>query len=316
MNTLHFKYAVEIEKTRSITQAAENLFMAQPNLSKAIKELENTLGITIFRRTSKGVIPTEQGVKFLSYAKQVLIQIDNMKAIHSPDKPQHQKIKISVPRAGYISKALSHYITGFNSLENIEVYMRETNSIQTIGDVREQNYDFGIIRFNLKHEKYFSDYLREKSLESQILWDFEMNVLLSPEHPLAKEETADYASLSRSCIEIAQGDNFVPYYSHSGQVISYLGDDGDSASRRLYMFDRGSMLDSLKTIKNSFMLVSPMTAEDTARYGLVQRKCTAADNLFRDLIIYSSGHNLSEAEMRLVNRICAARNESAFGSVI
>ena len=42
MNTLHFKYAVEIEKTRSITQAAENLYMAQPNLSKAIKELENT----------------------------------------------------------------------------------------------------------------------------------------------------------------------------------------------------------------------------------------------------------------------------------
>ena len=73
MNTLYFRYAVEIEKTHSITQAAENLYMAQPNLSKAIKELENTLGITIFRRTSKGVLPTEQGMKFLKYAKQVLI---------------------------------------------------------------------------------------------------------------------------------------------------------------------------------------------------------------------------------------------------
>ena len=65
MNTLHFKYAVEVEKTGSISQAAENLFMAQPNLSKSIKELEDTLGIGVFERTSKGVIPTIQGKEFL-----------------------------------------------------------------------------------------------------------------------------------------------------------------------------------------------------------------------------------------------------------
>ena len=58
MNTQHLKYVVEVERTGSITQAADNLYMAQPNLSKAIKELEDTLGISIFRRTSKGVVPT------------------------------------------------------------------------------------------------------------------------------------------------------------------------------------------------------------------------------------------------------------------
>ena len=68
MNTLHLKYAVEVERTRSISKAAENLFMAQPNLSKAIKELEDSLGITIFQRTSKGVVPTQQGAEFLKYA--------------------------------------------------------------------------------------------------------------------------------------------------------------------------------------------------------------------------------------------------------
>ena len=64
MNTLHLKYVAEVAKTGSITQAAENLFMAQPNLSKAIKELEETLGISIFRRTSKGVVLTEKGEEF------------------------------------------------------------------------------------------------------------------------------------------------------------------------------------------------------------------------------------------------------------
>lgn len=69
MNTLHFKYSVEVEKTRSITQAADNLYMAQPNLSKAIRELEDTLGITIFERTPKGVVPTKKGAEFFELCK-------------------------------------------------------------------------------------------------------------------------------------------------------------------------------------------------------------------------------------------------------
>jgi DNA-binding transcriptional LysR family regulator len=72
MNTLHLKYAVEVERAGSITQAADNLFMAQPNLSKAIRELEEGLGITIFERTPRGVVPTQRGVEFLRRAKEIL----------------------------------------------------------------------------------------------------------------------------------------------------------------------------------------------------------------------------------------------------
>ena len=75
MNTLHFKYAVTVARTGSITQAAEELFMAQPNLSKAIRELEDSLGIEIFRRTPKGMVPTAQGEAFLGYAEKVLEQV-------------------------------------------------------------------------------------------------------------------------------------------------------------------------------------------------------------------------------------------------
>ena len=81
MNLQHLKYAVEVEKTGSITQAAENLYMGQPNLSKAIKELEGTLGVILFKRTSKGVLPTAQGKEFLRYAKSILDQVERMEAL-------------------------------------------------------------------------------------------------------------------------------------------------------------------------------------------------------------------------------------------
>ena len=58
MNTQHFRYAVEVERTGSISQAAENLYISQPTISKVIKELEDTLGITIFQRTPRGTVAT------------------------------------------------------------------------------------------------------------------------------------------------------------------------------------------------------------------------------------------------------------------
>ena len=312
MNTLHFKYAVEIEKTRSITQAAENLYMAQPNLSKAIKELENSLGITIFRRTSKGVIPTDQGMKFLACAKQVLMQIDNMEAIGSPDKPRERKMRISVPRAGYISKALSEFIAASDASDDMEVYFCETNSLRTIENVRDNGYNFGIIRFNTAHEKYFTDFLAEKNLDSKLLWEYEMLAVMSAEHPAANDDSLDYACLSANYTELCQGDDAVPYVSGAIEKLFSENRPEDVPVRRVCTYDRGSSIDFLLTVPQSFMLDSPVPDSLCGKYGLVQRKCAFRDNSFKDVLIYAAGHKLSEKELELVNKLYAVRNESAF----
>jgi transcriptional regulator, LysR family len=312
MNTLHFRYAVEIEKTRSITQAAENLYMAQPNLSKAIKELENTLGITIFRRTAKGVIPTDQGIKFLGYAKQILIQIDNMESIHAPDKEQNRKLRISVPRAGYISKAFSEYIAAMESCDDMELYFCETNSMRTIENIREHGYDFGIIRYNTAHEKYFTDFLAEKNLEGKLLWEYEMLAVMSAEHPVAGAENLDYAMLSSHYTELCQGDDSVPYIPGAVEKLFAENRPADVPVKRVCMFDRGSVLDFLLTVPQAFMLDSPVPSSLCGKYGLIQRKCAFRDNSFKDMIIYSTGHKLTEKELQLVNRLYEVRNEVAF----
>ena len=85
MNISHLRYAVEVEKTGSITRAAENLYMGQPNLSKAIKELENSVGITLFRRTYHGVSPTAKGKVFLDQAREVLSKIQEMAFVNKMD---------------------------------------------------------------------------------------------------------------------------------------------------------------------------------------------------------------------------------------
>ena len=83
MNILHLKYAVEVAKAGSLSKAAEALYMNQPNLSRAIKELEASLGITIFGRSAKGVYVTPEGEEFLGYARKILSQIDEVEDLYA-----------------------------------------------------------------------------------------------------------------------------------------------------------------------------------------------------------------------------------------
>ena len=99
MNLQHLKYMVEVEKVGSITKAAANLFMGQPNLSKAIKEVENEVGIPIFKRSAKGVIPTEKGAEFLEYARAILVQLDKIEGLYKPETTNRISFSIAVPRA-------------------------------------------------------------------------------------------------------------------------------------------------------------------------------------------------------------------------
>ena len=167
MNLLHLRYALEVEKTRSISKAAENLLMSQPNLSRAIKELEESLGITIFKRTSKGISVTFQGEEFLSHAKRILAQVDEVEAMYKNMKINKQRFLISVPRASYIESAFINFISKIEITQDTEIFYKETNSIKAINNILQADYKLGIIRYQTSFEQYFNSMLYEHGLTSK-----------------------------------------------------------------------------------------------------------------------------------------------------
>ena len=93
MNLLHMKYAVVVAETNSINKAAEKLFVGQPNLSRAIKELESNLGITLFERKAKGMFLTPDGEVFIRYAKNILKQIDEVETLFNKNSYSKNRYK-------------------------------------------------------------------------------------------------------------------------------------------------------------------------------------------------------------------------------
>lgn len=307
MNTLHFKYAVEIERTRSITQAADNLFMAQPNLSKAIKELEDTIGISIFKRTSRGVVPTKKGAEFLAYAKNILTQIDKMESLRIPDNPDRQSFSISIPRGSYIADAFTKFVAELDHSKEIDINVQETNSMQTIMNIIEHKFHLGVIRYQTVYENYFLDYLTEKKLSHDFIWEFECLALMSKKHHLAAAETVLYSELCDS-VKIMHGDMMVPYLP----VTEIEKPSEETYKRkRIYVYERGSQFDMLTHIPTTYMWVSPIPEELLKRYKLVQRKCQINNNRFKDLLVYPKDYKFSELDKKFIDKLYTSKNEVA-----
>lgn len=307
MNTLHLKYAIEVERTSSITQAAENLYMGQPSLSKAIKELEDTLGFTIFERTSKGVTPTQKGHKFLSYARNILNQIEKMEELSDTADLDTQNFHISIPRGSYIADAITMFVAELDSKKGINVNIQETNSVQVINNIIDGPYHLGIIRYQTEYENYFMDYLQEKKLRHEIIWEFEYLALMSVHHPLAKKEHLEYKDL-KEYTEITHGDTLIPYIMQNGNK----AEPRLKSSKRIYVYERCSQYDLLSTIPTTYMWVSPIPKKWLDRYNLVQRKCKTYGQKYKDVLICQKDYKLTELDRRFIDHLSKAKNEVSF----
>jgi DNA-binding transcriptional LysR family regulator len=298
-NILFLKYAVEVEKTGSISKAAENLFMGQPHLSKSIRELEDSLGISIFNRTSKGVIATKKGVEFLSYAKNILAQIDEMESLYNPADNLAYKFDISVPRASYISYAFTDFAKDLENEAEINLNYRETNSMRAIKNVTDKINNMAIIRYQTIYEQYFLNALEERELKYEPVCEFEYLALMSENHPLAKEKIIDY-SLLQKYIEIVHGDLTVPALpiSKARQIAK-----AKERKKKIAVYERGSQFELLISLPTTYMWVSPMPEAILSNFSLVQKECDMSKNQYKDILIYRKGYHLSNEDKLFIEKL-------------
>lgn len=305
MNILHMKYAVEVARVGSLNKAAETLLIAQPNISRSIKELEADLGITIFDRSSKGMFLTPEGETFIGYAKNILKQIEQVEDIYKNRSVKKQKFSISVPRACYISEAFAHF-SKYLSDESTEIFYKETNSQRTINNILNHDYKLGIIRYAENYDKYFKSMLEEKNLSYEMVTEFSYSLIMSADSPLAKLDEITFEDL-KGYIEIAHADPYVPSLPLSKVVKEELPDNID---RRIFIFERASQFDLLSENPDTFMWVSPAPQKVLDRYNLVQKKCIENKKIYKDVLIYKNGYKLTKLDKMFITELCDSKRKN------
>ncbi|MBQ8600197.1 MAG: LysR family transcriptional regulator [Clostridia bacterium] len=304
MNILHMKYAVEVAKAGSLNKASENLYVALPNVSRSIKELEADLGIAIFDRSAKGVTLTPEGEEFIGYAKSILKQIEQVEELYKDGSPKKQKFSISVPRACYISEAFAQFSKALTK-EAAEIFYKETNSQRTINNILNHDYKLGIIRYAENYDKFFKTMLEEKGLSYEMVTEFSYRLIMSAESPLAEKETITFDDL-KDYIEIAHADPYVPSLPLAKVVKEELPDNID---RRIFIFERASQFDLLSRNPETFMWVSPAPQSVLDRYGLIQKECIDNKKIYKDVLIYRNGYKLTALDNRFITALCEAKRK-------
>jgi DNA-binding transcriptional LysR family regulator len=304
LNLLHVKYAVEVARLGSLNKAAETLMIAQPNISRSIKELEADLGITIFQRSAKGMVLTPEGEEFLDYARDVLSRIDKLERSYRDGSHKKRKFSISVPRACYISSAIAAFSKTIGDAP-AEIYYKETNSKKTVHMLLENECKLGIIRYAENYDKHYKSMLEEKGLVGELVAEFSYVLIMSRDHPLASKETITYDDLS-AYIEIAHADPYVPTLSMSKVFREELP---DKIGQRIFVYERASQFDLLSENPKTFMWVSPASQQILDRYNLVQRVCEGNKKVYKDVLIYHKGYRLSKLDKDFVTALCEARRK-------
>lgn len=305
MNLMHIKYAVEVANEGSINKAAEKLYVGQPNLSRAIKELEASLGVKIFERSAKGMGLTSDGETFIRYAKTILRQVDEVESIFNGSGSVKKRFSISVPRASYISDAFARFSHSLTNEAEAEIIYKETNSLRAIKNILHEDYKLGIIRYAENYDKYFKTMLDEKDMQYEMITEFSYVLAMSRDNPLASAEKITFDAL-KDYIEIAHADPYVPSLPLSQVRKEELP---DNIGRRIFVFERASQFELLSENPETFMWVSPIPQKLLDRYDLVQIPCEENKKIYKDILIYKHDYKLTALDKAFIDELCKSKRE-------
>ncbi|MDD5659312.1 MAG: LysR family transcriptional regulator [Actinomycetota bacterium] len=232
------RYVIEIANCGSINEAAKKLFISQPSLSNALKELEDDLGIIIFERTNKGVSLSLDGVEFIGYARQVVEQADLMESRYSEIKSKSIHFSVSTQHYSFAAKAFTRLVKQ-SDLSEYEFSLKETKTHEIIDNVKTLRSDIGILYINEVNSKVMNKIFSDNSLKFTPLFNASPHVLIRAGHLIAGKKAVLLEDMQRfPYIAFDQGENNSFYFSE--EALNIL-----RKVKGIKVSDRATLLDLL-----------------------------------------------------------------------
>ena len=213
MTLQQLKYVTTIANIGSISEAAKRLFVSQPSLTKAIKELEKEMGITIFDRTNKGITVSKEGERFLGYARQVLEQAALLEEQYKSQSGGKKQFSVSTQHYSFAVNAFVELLKGAE-IDQYDVSLRETQTYEIIDDVAHMKSEIGLLYYNDFNRPVLEKLIHTNELTFTELFTAHPHIFIGKTHPLAHKEVVSMDDLEEyPYISFEQGDHNSFYFS-------------------------------------------------------------------------------------------------------
>ena len=213
MTLQQLKYVTTIANIGSISEAAKRLFVSQPSLTKAIKELEKEMGITIFDRTNKGITVSKEGERFLGYARQVLEQAALLEEQYKSQSGGKKQFSVSTQHYSFAVNAFVELLKGAG-IDQYDVSLRETQTYEIIDDVAHMKSEIGLLYYNDFNRPVLEKLIHTNELTFTELFTAHPHIFIGKNHPLANKDVVSMDELEKyPYISFEQGDHNSFYFS-------------------------------------------------------------------------------------------------------
>ena len=213
MTLTQLKYVITVAEAKSMNEAAKQLFISQPSLSSAIRELEEEIGTEVFRRSNKGVFITPEGEEFVGYARQVVEQYQLIENKYIDKTSVRKKFGVSTQHYTFAVNAFVEMVKQFG-MDEYEFAIRETKTYEIIEDVKNFKSEIGILYINEFNKKILNKLFSEYGLEFHPILDCHIYVYMWKGHPLAGQEEITMEELEDyPCLAFEQGNNNSFYFA-------------------------------------------------------------------------------------------------------
>ena len=282
MTLQQLRYVVTIAEIGTISKAAEELCVSQPSLTKALKELEKEMQITIFDRTNKGIHVSREGEIFLGYARQVLEQAALIEEKYKHKSGGKQEFCISTQHYSFAVNAFVDVIRKFDA-RKYDFTLRETQTYEIIEDVAKLKSEIGILYTSSQNETIIMKLIRQNDLKFEELFVAKPHVFISSKHPLADKEALTLEDLEEyPYLSFEQGDYNSFYFSE--EILSTLDRNKNIKVRdRATLFNlavglAGDTVSSgviSKELNGENIIGKPLLVDEYMRIGTIVRKDVA-----------------------------------------
>lgn len=254
MTLTQLHYLLTIAEIKSFNKAAEQLYVSQPSLTSAIKELEKELGILLFYRSGRGVTLTNDGAEFLLYARQIYTQYENVLEKYGKGGSYKKKFGVSTQHYSFAVKAFVEMVRQFD-MSKYEFAIRETKTAEVIRDVSTMKSEIGVLYLCDFNRQSMKKLLGSAGLTFYHLIDCQAYVYIWKGHPLAHETSICFAQLKDyPCLAFEQGDNSSFYLAE--EILST-----NEYSQIIHANDRATMLNLMVGL-NGYTLCCGMICEE------------------------------------------------------
>ncbi|SFB72846.1 LysR family transcriptional regulator [Butyrivibrio sp. YAB3001] len=212
MTILQLKYVIAIDEECSMRKAADRLYVSQPGLSSAVRDLENEIGIQIFERVHNGVVTTSAGASFIAYARHAVEQFEKVEDKYLNSRSEKLTFSVSMQHYTIAVNAFIDTVREYDS-DEYQFSICETQTSEVIDDVKNMKSEVGVIALSEFNKNTFKKIFKDASLEFHELFARDTYVYLRKDHPLADRQELSLEDLQDyPCMVFDQGDNTSFYY--------------------------------------------------------------------------------------------------------